>query len=278
VAAKDVGLRKGGLRALAMVAGAEDLGLVVPLTHDADAQTRASAARVLGHVSSPTSCGALAPLLDDPDSSVRWEAARAYAAQPTADVPTLQKLAANRQLSFIVVDALTKVRGDAAALRVLEPELMKADSHAELWNIALTPENTPELVPALRRLVTSPSPRVALSAAQLLGRAGDTSSERAIARLLDVPDHFVRRHAVEPLANLRDPRAIPRLTSALLDADPEVRRSAAQALRTLQARSAIPALKAAAKREDLRTVTGPGIVKTYEWVIHDLERLPPGSR
>jgi HEAT repeat protein len=118
---------------------------------------------------------------------------------------------------------------------------------------------------------------VALVAADLLGRARDTSSEPAIARLLDAPDPFLRKRAVEALENLCDPRAIARLTAALRDADPEVRRSAAHALRALQARSAIPALKAAAKREDARTVTGPGLVKTYESVIRDLERLPPGS-
>jgi HEAT repeat protein len=279
VAAEDVRLREGGLRALAFLTiTEEDLGRVVPLTHDADASMREGAANVLGHVSSPTSCSALAPLLDDPESSVRWAAAGAYAAQPTADVPTLQKLAANREIGSTIVDALRKVRGDVAALGVLEPVLMKADSAPQLWSVKLTPENTPDLLPVLRRLVTSPALlRVALVAADLLGRARDTSSEPAIARLLDAPDPFLRKRAVEALENLCDPRAIARLTAALRDADPEVRRSAAHALRALQARSAIPALKAAAKREDARTVTGPGLVKTYESVIRDLERLPPGS-
>lgn len=69
--------------------------------------------------------------------------------------------------------------------------------------------------PRLRTLLESSNPHDRIVAAQTLGLAGQTSLERALARLLDDPDPTVREAALVAAAMTATPRLLPRLVAAL---------------------------------------------------------------
>ncbi len=82
--------------------------------------------------------------------------------------------------------------------------------------------------PRLRMLLESPDTRDRIVAAQTLGLAGQTSLDRALARLLDDVDPSVRQAALVAAATTATPRLLPRLVDAL--AHRTLRRSATNAI------------------------------------------------
>lgn len=69
--------------------------------------------------------------------------------------------------------------------------------------------------PRLRKLLESPDVRDRIVAAHTLGLAGQTSLERALARLLDDEEPLVRQAALVAAATTATPRLLPRLVDAL---------------------------------------------------------------
>ena len=276
LSALDDDSREVRLRAVRLVTGKRDPRVALPLlTHieDADRQVRVEAIRALG--SHPRATPALLRLVADPAEDVRNAAIDALAAlRAETAVPALVALARKRPAD----DAAR--RAQVALGKVASPAAI-----ATLIALTRTPPVSAETkgalraagaaaVPPLARELAGGSPGSAAIAAAILGEIGDRRAtaplcealERraelapvaldALARIGDptaIPtlvraaessDLEIRRRGFAALLALRDARATVTLARGLVDGDASVRQSAARLAAAIGAQGAAPALAA----------------------------------
>jgi HEAT repeat protein len=269
LSALDDDSREVRLRAIRLVAGKRDDRIALPLlsrVDDADRQVRVDAIRALG--SHPRATPALLRLLADTTDEVRAAAMDALAAlRAEAAIPPFAALARRRpaddgarraQLalgkiatpaSVAVLISLTRkppvtaetkaaLRGaGAVALPALERELESgtpgsaAMAAATLGDIGDRHATAPLCAALERRTELAP---VALDA---VARIGDPAAVPALVRASESNDLETRRQGYAALLALRDPRATVTIARGLADADPHVRELSARLVAAIGAQA-----------------------------------------
>jgi HEAT repeat protein len=227
--------REVRLRAIRLLAGKRDPRIALPLlTHveDADRAVRVEAIRALGM--HPRATPVLVRLLADPMEDVRYAALDALAAmRAEAAVAPLVVLARHRpsddpaRRAQVALGKIASPAAVAALTSLTRTPPVSAETKAAL-RLAGT-----AAVPALVRELSGGTPGSAALAAAALGDIGD---RRATAPLCEA----LERHAelapvaLDALARIGDPAAIPTLVRASEATDLEIRRRAYGALLALR--------------------------------------------
>ena len=276
LSALDDDSREVRLRAIRLVAGKSDPRIALPLllrVEDADRQVRAEAIRALG--SHPRATPALLRLMTDPNEEARSAAVDALAAlRAEAALPAFVALARRRPIddsarraqlalgklaspgSVAALIALTRTppvssetkaalrAAGAAALPGLERELAggtpgsAAIAAAALGEIGDRHATAPLCAAVERRAELAP---VALDA---VARIADPAALPTLVRASESADLETRRRGYAALLALRDPRATVTLPRGLADADPHVRELSARLAATIGATASAPAVAA----------------------------------
>jgi len=239
-----------------------------------DPVERSRAAQLLGQQGGPLAIAPLIAALDDTDPRVRRNVASALGeigpdAAPA--VPALMKAmagddddsvransslalgaigsAASADLIVAVRSANKEVRGSAfRALEAMGPEAVDVlpdliamfgdpDFEARQGATQVLIAIGPATVPAARRALADPNPKIRMAALELLGKLGPQATEawsEIVVALAD-PDPRVREAAVTaaPLVASPPKNALPQVLSALKDSDARVRYVAAISLGSL---------------------------------------------
>src|SRR6266496_4473126 len=214
--------REVRLRAIRLLAGKRDPRIALPLlTHaeDADRQVRIDAIRALG--SHPRATAALLRLLADPSDDLRNAAIDALAAlHADAAVPPLAALARKRPADD------TARRAQIALGKVASPAAIAA-----LIALTRTPPVAAETLGDIGdRRATAPlgealerQPDLAPVALDALARIGDPAAVPALVRAAESSDLETRRRAYAALLAIRDARAVVTLARGFADGDTNVR-------------------------------------------------------
>jgi len=227
--------REVRLRAVRLLAGQRDARIALPLLsriEDADRQVRVEAIRALG--SHPRATPALLRLLADPGEDVRAAAIEALAAlRSEAAIPALVGLARRRPADETVRRAqlaLGKVAAPASVTALIV--LLRTPPVSAETRAALRAAGT-AAVPGLMRELESGTPGSAAIAAAILGDIGDRRATVPLSAAVDRrPD--LAMVALDALARIGDPTAVPALVRASESSDLETRRRAYAALLTLR--------------------------------------------
>jgi HEAT repeat protein len=227
--------REVRLRAIRIVSGKRDARIALPLLSridDTDRQVRGDAVRALG--THPRATPALLRLMAEPPDEVRLAAMDALAAlRADAAVPAFVALARRRPADEIARRAqlgLGKIGtpGALAALIALtRTPPVSAETRAALHAAGGA------AVPALERELEAGTPGSAAIAAALLGEIGDRHATPALGAVLERRADLAPV-ALEALARLADPAAIPTLVRAAESSELETRRRAYAALLALR--------------------------------------------
>jgi HEAT repeat protein len=229
------------LRAIRILADKRDPRIALPLlsrTEDADRQVRVDAIRALG--SHPRAAPALLRLLTDPADDVRIAAMDALAAlRADAAVPSFVALARRRpadETSRRAQIELGKVATPAAVTALIALTRMppvSAETRAALRAAG------PAAVPGLTRELDGGTPGSATIAAAVLGEIGDRRATGALCAAMERRPELAPV-ALDALARLADPGAIPALVRAAESSDLETRRRGTAALLAVRdARAAV---------------------------------------
>lgn len=181
---------------------------------------RLDAARALGIVGTLADADRLRPLLADSHAAVRLAAAQALVA---VDDPDLVALAVSQYPKEALAVRLFLTSTLKVAWRLAEGPLSASlESHESPDDLAAWLSLAESLaLPSLRctitDLVTHPSPEVRAPAARALRRYPHADSVKALMRLLDDPQDFVRAAAAQALGVLRAEAAQPQLERGLTD-------------------------------------------------------------
>ncbi len=258
----DLTARLQGLELLAARPAPSSLGAVVAVLDDELAEVRLRALRALAAIADPRASLAVVRRLTDPDRGVRVEAAATLGALGDRRVvPALLRLLdeSSPDPRAFVVDTLGRL-GDPAALPALArlARRISRDDVARHATLALGALGTPEAVDALLALAREPpgaddvrvgleragpaavprlcrevatgSPTSARLAAEALGRLGDRRATSALVAAVG-RGTVARVAALEALARLADPAALPALAHAATEGEaPELRVLALDAL------------------------------------------------
>ncbi|HEY6136419.1 MAG TPA: HEAT repeat domain-containing protein [Thermoanaerobaculia bacterium] len=183
---------------------------LAPLTADADANVRATAAFALGQIGELSSAPALLQFAADKDGDVAGEA-----------VEALSKLAPKLPFASYA-EALKDPRPGVHARAVRFLFRFKSDEASE----------------AAARELESPSPEIRREAAYALGRRAYAPARAKLELLLTDPDTLTRSYVVRALGSIASPESLPRVMSALVDSQPWVRTNAAVAIGRIAAKDA----------------------------------------
>jgi HEAT repeat protein len=227
--------REVRLRAVRLPAGKRDARIALPLlsrVEDADRQVRVEAIRALG--SHPRATPALLRLLAEPGDDLRAAALDALAAlRAEAAIPALVALARRRPADETVRRAqlaLGKVATPAsvtALIALLRTPPVSAETRAALRAAGAA------AVPGLIRELESGTPGSATIAAALLGDIGDRRATLPLCAAVERrPD--LAMVALDALARIGDPAAVPALVRASESSDLETRRRGYGALLTFR--------------------------------------------
>jgi len=234
LSALDDDSREVRLRAVRLVAGKRDPRIALPLlTHveDADRQVRVEAIRALG--SHPRATAALLRLLAEPTEDLRNAAIDALAAlRADAAVIPLAALARKRpaddaaRRAQIALGKVATPAALAALIALTRTPPVSADTRA-----ALRGAGAAAVPPLVRELAGGTPGSVAIAAAAL----GDIGDRRATAPLCDALERRadLAPVALDALARIGDPAAVPTLVRAAESTDLETRRRGYAALLAL---------------------------------------------
>lgn len=273
----DVTTRLAGLEVLADHPAASSLSALVALLDDEIGEVRVRALRAIAALRDPRASLAVARRLSDQDRSVRVEAAATLGALGDRRVvPALLRQLADPSIEprTPLVDALGRL-ADAAAVPELAHVARRGpgDELARHATLALGAIGTPDALESLLELARVPpgsalvrtalqrvgasavprlteelrrgSPTSARLAAEALGGIGDRRATAALVAVVERRDE-ARIVALEALARLADPAAVPALVSAAETGEaPELRVLALQALEaTADGRGAVAVARA----------------------------------
>ncbi len=231
IAAIDDDNREVRLRAVRLAGLAADARAVLPLLgrlEDGDRQVRLEAIRALS--SHPRAAPALLRLASEGNDDARTAAVDALgAARVEAALPNLIALARRRPLDDLGRRAQLAIGKIASppALTALA-SLLRSPPVSDETKAALTSSGA-AAIPVLLRELEKGTPTSAAIAAALLGDIGD---RRATAALMTAAERRpdLAPAALEAIARLADPTAVPKLARAAESADLETRRRAYAAL------------------------------------------------
>ena len=297
------------------------LPAVLSVLDDDNREVRVRAIHVVTGKRDPRIAPALLAHIDDADRQVRLDAIRALGTHPRATAALLRVLGeATDETRFAAMDALAALRAEAAVPSfVALARRRPADEAARRAQLALGKVGTPAAIAALIALLRAPpvspetraavratgpaavpglereldagTPGSAAIAAALLGEIGDRHATAALgaalerrpelapvaldalasladpaaiptlARAAEASDLETRRRAYAALLALRDPRASVALARGLADADAHVRALAARIAAAIGAQAAAPALAAllADPEPDVRRAAAEGL-------------------
>src|SRR5262245_12036134 len=227
--------REVRLRAVRLLAGKRDARIALPLlsrVEEADRQVRVEAIRALG--SHPRATPALLRLMAEQGDDLRAAAMDALAALRAEEaIPALVALARRRPADDIVRRAqlaLGKVAAPAsvtALIALLRTPPVSAETRSALRAAGAA------AVPGLIRELESGTPGSAPIAAALLGDIGDRRATLPLSTALDRrPD--LAMVALDALARIGDPTAVPALVRASESSELETRRRGYAALLTFR--------------------------------------------
>jgi HEAT repeat protein/bifunctional DNase/RNase len=205
---------------LAETRDAEATRMLISALGDTDTRVRMAAALALGVTDDPRVVGALAECHEDPDREVRVNAVRAIGMvahrQPEAAVASLEDFAADRdsQVRFCIVESL----------------LATADATWQFGSPRPAITSGP-IVSLLIRLARDPDDGVSIRAIEALGRAAHPAAAEVVTDLLTTAsDAFLRRTALDALAQMRADVRIDLIAPYLRDEDEAVRFAAVAAI------------------------------------------------
>jgi len=198
--------------------------------------------------------------------------------------------ARDQYVRVAAVRALARLGGDDAINAIITT--MK-DGNAEDWVRreavdAAAATGDKRLAPALREAMRDRIPQIRSVAAHSYA---SVAGKEAVPVLIDLlrteKDPYVRRTAVQMLAQLNDPRAVPALTNSLKDSEPAVVLAAAEALVSVGGPKGVDvlvtALQAPIELERLAAATvlanrlDPRAVPTLQALLRSQERLRRNS-
>jgi len=207
---------------------------------DANLEVRQSALLSLRFLNDPAGVPALVKAVKDPSEPVKLQAISALTGFRTTEA-TAALIDASKDASVKVrrtaVSALGQV-GDPASLEALKAALKDADAYVRA-NAAqgLATVGDKSVIPNLETALKDPETVVKVSAARSLALRKNRSGFDVALGAANRPDPITQLMAIETLGWIRDPQAVPMLTSLTQNKNPNVKAAAQQALRDIQTKS-----------------------------------------
>jgi HEAT repeat protein len=210
--------RANALRASGELPIAESIPIVIAALHDPDPSVRNAAVTYLkpAQTGDPQVAEALVALVQDPDASVSWSALQTLATSrdPRA-IDAMLSFAQGKNPKvdrYWAMGLLGKVQ-DPRALALLVDTLKSTDPRLAMSAAEQLgrPKDARE-IPALEAAAKANVPAVASDAIMALGRIGSPAVD-ALVGLLNQPG--LQNYVIDALANTHDPRAVPPLLGLL---------------------------------------------------------------
>ena len=203
---------------------------------DPDQSVRIQALRALGSLHDPRTISSLLRLATDEPNGVGTAAVDALGSPPmAAAVPALIDLARDVRTEPTARHALLAL-GEIATPPAIEALVaaLRRPTAPEEASLALRHAGA-AAVPALATEAARGTPTGAVRAATLLGELGDRRATPALASAVEEDNRglAVSLAAIDALATLRDPAAVPALARAAVAPEPDLRRQALLALRAI---------------------------------------------
>ena len=220
---KDVKVRAGAARVLALAGKIDAIPALIQTTKDSDQDVRRAAVTALGSIKDPQTVPPLIDTLKDSYWFVRSEAANALGWQ--------KDLRAIKPLLDTVADSDATVESSTETALLLLCTVPKASAD--------------EFVSRLN----DPNPKIATISAVCLAVLKDIRATPFLLKLTASPDAQTRLHAVKALGELGDPSAIPTLRQTLKDSDINVRGWSIIGLGKLKDQSSVTDLNAIAAND-----------------------------